>query len=112
MSTAFTAVTPAATALVCTGVAVAATGDTLNGNDVQNGASLIVTVGSTPTVVAFVDTGHTPAGTVAGTPANTTVAANTSKVFGKTQLAPYIDANGVVGVTYTSVTGATAMFIG
>lgn len=111
MATDYTCATPQATAVVCTGVAVAATGDRINGNDINNGAVLIVTVGGTPTTVGFVDPGHTPAGTVAGAVTGTVVAANTSKAFGRTQLAGYIDANGYVALTYTSITGATAMVV-
>jgi hypothetical protein len=113
MATAFTAATPGATAVLCTGVAVSATGDTLNGNDLLNGARLIVTCAATPSTVGFVDPGRTPAGTVAGTVTGTVVAANTSRAFGRTQLAGYIDPiTGLVGVTYTSVTNCTAMFVG
>jgi hypothetical protein len=111
MATDYTCVTPQGTALVCTGVPVAATGDRINGNDINNGAILIVTVAGTPTTVGFVDAGHTPAGTAAGSVTGTVVAANTSKAFGHVQLAGYIDATGFVGVTYTSVTGATAMVV-
>jgi hypothetical protein len=111
MATAFSAVTPGATALVCTGVQVTASADTINGNDVNNGGVFIVTVGNTPTDVSFTDPGHTPAGTAAGTPAATTVAANTSKAFGRLQLAGYINSSGLIGVNFTSTTGATAMFV-
>jgi len=110
--TAFTAVTPGAIALACTGVAVGATGDTLNGNDILAGGVFIVTVVATPTTVGFVDPGHTPAGTVAGSVTGTVVAANTSKAFGKTQLQGYINsATNLVGLTFTSTTDATAMFV-
>jgi hypothetical protein len=112
MATAYTCVTPAGTALLCTGVPVAATGDTISGNDILNGAVLIVTVASTPTTVGFVDPGHTPAGTTAGSVTGVVVAANTSKAFGRTQLQGYIDpATNTVGLTYTSVTNATAMVV-
>lgn len=112
MATAYVCKTPQGTPLACTGVAVAATGDTINGNDINNGAVLIVTVAATPTTVGFVDPGHTPAGTAAGSVTGTVVAANTSMAFGHTQLAGYIDpASGTVGVTYTSITNATAMVV-
>jgi hypothetical protein len=112
MPTAYTCVTPGATALLCTGVPVAATGDTINGNDVLNGAVLIVTAGGTPTNVTFVDPGHTPAGTTAGSVTPVTVAANTSKAFGRTQLAGYIDpvAN-TVSPLYSSITAITAQVV-
>lgn len=112
MATAYTCFTPAGTALVCTGVAVSATGDTISGNDINNGAVLIVTVAATPTTVGFVDPGHTPGGTAAGSVSGVVVAANTSKAFGKTQLAGYIDpVTNTIGLTYTSVTNATAMVV-
>lgn len=112
MATNYTCVTPQSTAQVCTGVAVAASGDTINGNDIANGAVLIVTAGGTPTTVGFVDPGHTPAGTAAGSVTGTVVAANTSKAFGSAQLKGYVDpvAN-TVGLTYTSATGITAMLV-
>lgn len=110
MATAYTCATPASTGALCTGVPVAATGDTISGNDVANGAVLIVTVGGTPTNVTFVDPGHTPAGTVAGTVTPVTVAANTSRSFGK--LSNYVDpVTNTVGVSYSSTTGATAMVV-
>lgn len=111
MATAYTCVTPVGTPLACTGVAVAATGDTISGNDINNGAILVVTAGGTPTTVGFVDPGHTPAGTVAGTVTGTLVAANTSMAFGRTKLAGYIDSNNTVTVTYTSITAVTAMVV-
>lgn len=112
MATAYTCFTPQGTALLCTGVAVAATGDTISGNDIVNGAVLIVTAAATPTTVGFVDPGHTPAGTVAGTVTGTVVAANTSKCFGRTQLAGYIDPTAnTVGLTYTAITNVTAMVV-
>jgi len=111
MSTAYTCVTPAATPLVCTGVAVAATGDTINGNDINNGAQLVVTCGSTPANVSFTDTGHTPAGTAAATPTAYTVSANTSKTFGSKFLAGYIDSNNTVTVAYSATTNVTAMVL-
>lgn len=110
--TAFVAVTPAATALLCTGVTAALTGDTLNGNDILAGAVMIVTCGATGTTVGFVDPGRTPAGTVAGTVVGTVVAANTSKAFGRTQLQGYIDpTTNLVGLTFTSVATTTVMFV-
>ena len=112
MATAYTCVTPGGTPLVCTGVAVAATGDTINGNDVNNGAILIVTAGGTPTNVSFVDPGHTPAGTGPATTTTYTVAANTSKAFGHLQLAGYIDpVAGTIGVIYSSITTITAIVV-
>ncbi len=91
---------------VCTGVAVALTGDTIDGSD-------IVTAGGTPTNVTFVDPGKTPAGTVAGTVTPQTVAANTSRGWGKTQLQGYIDpSTNKVGVVYSSITTITAMVVG
>jgi hypothetical protein len=112
MATAYTCVTPGVTPLVCTGVAVAVSGDTISGNDINNGAQLVVTVAATPTTVSFVDPGHTAAGTVAGAVATYTVAANTSKAFGSKLLAGYIDpVAGTVGVLYTSATNATAQVL-
>lgn len=111
MATAYVCKTPGATPVVCTGVGVAATGDTINGNDVNNGAQLVVTCGSTPADVSFTDPGHTPAGTAAGTPASYTVAANTSKTFGSTLLKGFIDSNNVVNPTYSATTNVTAMVL-
>ncbi len=112
MSTAYVCVTPTTTPALCTGVAVATSGDTISGNDVNNGAQLIVTVAATPTTVSFVDPGHTPAGTAAGTVATYTVAANTSKTFGSALLKGYIDPTAnTVGVAYTSATNCTAQVV-
>jgi hypothetical protein len=104
----YTCVFPAAGTL-CTGVAVSAS-DTISGNDVNAGAMLVVTVGGTPTNVTIVDPGRTPAGNT-GTQAAQTVAANTSRAWGPATLAKYIDSTGVVTVTYSSITGATAMLL-
>src|SRR2546430_203524 len=102
MATAYVCKTPQGTPLACTGVAVAATGDTINGNDINNGAVLMVPCAAPPATVGFVDPGHTPAGTAAGSVTGTVVGANTSMAFGHTQLAGYIDpATNTVGVTYT-----------
>jgi hypothetical protein len=112
MATAYTCITPGATPVVCTGVPVALTGDTINGNDINNGAILVVTCAATPTNVSFVDPGHTLAGTAAATPTTYTVAANTSKAFGHTQTAGYIDpASGAVGVIYSAITNVTAQVL-
>lgn len=112
MATAYVCVTPGATPLACTGVAVAATGDTISGNDIANGAQLVVTCGSTPANVSFTDPGHTPAGTAAGTPAATTVSANTSKTFGAKYLTGYIDpATNTVSVAYSATTNVTAQVL-
>lgn len=108
MATAYTCITPGATPLLCTGVAVAATGDTINGNDIANGAQLVVTCGSTPADVSFTDTGHTPAGTAAATPTAYTVAANTSKTFGSLFLKGYVDSSNVVTVAYSATTNVNA----
>jgi hypothetical protein len=98
---------------VCTPVAVAATGDTIDGSDIVNDAVFVVIAAGTPTNVAFVDPGHTPAGTAAGTVTPQTVAANTSRCWGKTQLQGYIDpTTNKVGVTYSSITAITALVVG
>ena len=112
MATAYVCVTPTTTPVVCTGVAVATSGDTISGNDVNAGAQLVVTVAATPTTVSFVDPGHTAAGTVAGSVATYVVAANTSKTFGSALLKGYIDpvAN-TVSPLYTSATNATAQVL-
>lgn len=113
MATNYVGVFPAATALVCTPVAVSLTGDTVDYSDIINGAVLIVTAGATPTNVTFVDPGRTPAGTVAGTVTAVTVAANTAKAFGKTQLQGYNDpVTNKVGVVYSALTNVTAMVVG
>ncbi len=113
MATNYVGVFPLATATVCTGVAVASTGDTVDGSDIVNGGVLIVTCGGTPTNVTFTDPGKTPAGTAAGTVAAVAVAANTSKAFGKTQLAGYIDpTTNKVTVAYSAITNVTAMVVG
>lgn len=113
MATNFAGVFPSATALVCTPVAVAATGDTVDGSDIINGAVFVVICGATGTNVTFVDPGKTPAGTAAGTVAAVAVTANTAKAFGKTQLQGYIDpATNKVGVNFSSTTTTTAMVVG
>lgn len=112
MATAYVCVTATTTPALCTGVPVATSGDTINGNDIANGAQLVVTVAATPTNVSFVDPGHTAAGTAAATPTTYTVAANTSKAFGSKQLTGYIDpATNTVGVVYSSATNATAQVL-
>lgn len=113
MATNYVGVFPTSVATLCTGVAVASTGDTVDGSDIVNGGVLIVTCGATGTNVTFVDPGKTPAGTVAGTVAAVAVAANTSKAFGKTQLQGYIDpSTNKVGVSYSSTATTTAMVVG
>lgn len=115
MATNYVGVFPAnfAAAQLCTAVAVAATGDTVDGSDIANGAVLIVTCGATPANVTFTDPGKTPAGTVAGTVTPVAVAANTSKAFGRTQLQGYIDpATNKVAVAYSAITNVTAMVVG
>lgn len=113
MATNYVGVFPGATATVCTPVATALTGDTVDGTDITNGAALVVTCGSTPCTVTFVDPGKTPAGTVAGTVTPVSVSANTAKAFGSTQLKGYIDpATNKVGVVYSAITNVTAMVIG
>lgn len=110
--TAFTAVNPQATALVCTGVNVTASSDTINGSDIINGGVFIVTCAATPTNVTFTDPGRTAAGTVAGTVTPVAVAANTSKAFGKNQLQGYIDpATNTVAAQFSATTNVTAMFV-
>jgi hypothetical protein len=113
MSTNYVGVFPGAVATLCTPVAVASTGDTVDGSDITNGAVLVVICGATGTNVTFIDPGKTPAGTGAGTVAAVAVAANTSKAFGKTQLQGYIDpSTNKVGVSYSSTTTTTAMVVG
>jgi hypothetical protein len=113
MATNFVGVFPAATALVCTPVAVSLTGDTVDGSDIINGAVLIVTCGATTTNVTFTDPGKTPAGTSAGTVAAVNVAANTAKAFGKTQMQGFIDpATNKVTVAFSAITNVTAMVVG
>lgn len=113
MATNYVGVFPAATATVCTPVAVALTGDTVDGSDIINGAVLIVTCGATPCTVTFTDPGRTPAGTVAGTVAAVSVSASTAKAFGKTQLQGFIDpSTNKVTVAYSAITNVTAMVVG
>jgi spore germination protein YaaH len=108
MPTQYTAVTGDPTGPLCTGVAVAS-GDTVNGNDVANGAVLVVTAAATPTNVTLVDAGHTPAGTAAAAQTPVTVAANTSRAFGK--LGNYVDSTNKVTVNYSATTNVTAMLL-
>jgi hypothetical protein len=113
MATNYVGVFPTSVATLCTGVAVASTGDTVDGSDIVNGGVLIVTCGATPTNVTFTDPGKTPAGTGAGSVTPVAVAANTSKAFGKTQLQGYIDpSTNKVGVSYSSTATTTAMVVG
>ena len=113
MATNYVGVFPGATALVCTPVAVASTGDTVAAADILNGALLIVTCGATPCDVTFTDPGKTPAGTAAGTVTPVTVAANTAKAFGKKQLEGYINpATDKVAVAYSATSNVTAMVVG
>lgn len=105
----YTAVTGDPTGPVCTGVAVSSS-DQISGNDIANGAVLIVTAGGTPTTFTFTDPGHTPAGTAAGSVSGVTVAANTSRAFGK--LANYVNsATNTATVNYSSTTSVTAMLV-
>lgn len=112
MSTNYVGVSPQATPLVCTGVAVAATGDTVDGADILNGAVFIVTCAATPCTVTFTDPGHTPAGTAAGSVSAVSVSANTSKAFGKTYMQGFIDpATSKATVAYSATTNITAMVV-
>jgi hypothetical protein len=103
MSTNYVGVFPTnyAASQVCTPVAVSASGDTIDGSDIVNGAVFVVTAGGTPTNVTFTDPGKTPAGTAAGAVTAVTVAANTSRCWGKAQLQGY-----------SSTTSVTAMVVG
>lgn len=98
---------------VSTPVAASLTGDTIDGSDIVNDCVFTVIAGGTPTNVAFVDPGKTPAGTVAGTVTPQTVAANTARSWGKTQLQGYIDpTTNKVGVTFSAVTNITVLVVG
>lgn len=112
MATNYTCITPTTTPLLVTPITPALTGDTVNGNDINNGAILLVIAGATPTNVSFVDPGHTPAGTAAATSTTYTVAANTTRAFGHLQMAGYIDpvAN-TVGLIYSSIATITAELV-
>jgi hypothetical protein len=113
MATNYVGVFPLATAQLCTPVAVASTGDTIDGSDIVNGAVFIVNCGGTATNVTFTDPGKTPAGTVAGSVTPVAVAANTSRAFGKTQLAGFIDpTTNKVTVAYSAITNVTAQVVG
>lgn len=113
MATNYVGVFPLATPQLCTPIPVAATGDTIDGTDIINGAVFIVNCAATPTSVTFVDPGKTPAGTVAGTVTPAAVAANTSRAFGKTQLQGYIDpTTNKVAVAYSAITSVTAQVVG
>lgn len=113
MATDYVGVFPGAVATLCTGVAVASTGDRVDGADIINGGVLVVTCAATPCNVTFTDPGKTPAGTGPGTVTPVAVAANTSKAFGKTQLQGYIDpATNKVTVAYSAITNVTAMVVG
>jgi hypothetical protein len=83
-----------------------ANGDTINGNDVANGAILEVKNGSGGSInVTFVDPGHTAAGNT-GTQAPVAVAAGATKRFKPS--AAFVDpvAN-VVTVNYSAITTVT-----
>lgn len=106
----YTCVTPAAGTL-CTGVAVSSA-DTVNANDINNGAILIVTTAATPTNVTPTDPGKTPAGTVAGSVTAVTVAANTSRAWGPNVLKNFIDpVTNLVTINYSATTNVTAMLV-
>ncbi|MGI5247774.1 hypothetical protein [Dactylosporangium sp. CA-139066] len=101
-----------AVSVVSTPVSVAS-GDRIDGADIENGAVFTVFAGNTPTNVTFVDPGKTPAGTAAGTVTPVTVAANTSRSWGRTALKGYVDAtSGKVVVNYSSTTTITAQVVG
>ncbi len=112
MSTNYVGINPQATPTVCTGVAVASTGDTVDGSDIINGAVFIVTCAATPCTVTFTDPGRTPAGTAAGSVTAVSVSANTSKAFGKTYMQGFIDpTTNKATVAYSATSGITAMVV-
>jgi hypothetical protein len=112
MSTNYAGVNPQATAATVTPVSVSASGDTVDGSDILNGAVLVVQTTSTGCNLTFVDPGKTPAGTAAGTVTPIAIATNTTKVFGKTQMQGYIDpSSNKVGVNFSATTGITAFVV-
>ncbi|GAA0719877.1 hypothetical protein Drose_06170 [Dactylosporangium roseum] len=101
-----------AVSLVSTPVSVAS-GDRIDGADIENGGVFTVFAAGTPTDVTFVDPGKTPAGTPAGTVPPVTVAANTSRSWGRTALKGYINqASNKVVVNYSAPAGVTAQVVG
>jgi hypothetical protein len=105
---ALTAITGDRNGEVCTPVALGST-NTINANDANAGAVLVVSVGGTPTNLTWTDAGRTPGGTSAGSVTAVTVAANTSVVFA--DYAAYADATSTITFALSSTTGATGMLI-
>jgi hypothetical protein len=93
-----------------TPVAVAAS-DTINGNDVANGAILTVICAGTSDNVTIVDPLRTPAGNT-GTQAAQTIAINTSRSWSPAVLKNFIDpATNLVTVQHSATTNVTCLLI-
>jgi hypothetical protein len=112
MATDYTSYNPQGTAVTVVPVAVAATGDTVDGSAIINGAILVVQTGGTSTNLTFVDPGVTPAGTAAGTVTPVAIGTNVTKAFGKTQMQGYInESTNKVGLAFSAVTDVKAFVV-
>lgn len=112
MATDYPSYNPQATAVTVIPTAVSATGDTVDGSAILNGAILVVQTAGTSTNLTFIDPGLTPAGTAAGTVTAVAIGTNTTKTFGKTQMQGYLNTTtNKVGLSFSAVTNVTAFVI-
>lgn len=112
MATNYVGANPQSTAVTVTPIAVSATGDTVDGSEILNGAVLVVQTVGTATNLTFVDPGVTPAGTAAGTVTPIAIGTNTTKVFGQKQLQGYINSStNKVGLAFSATAAVTAFVV-
>jgi hypothetical protein len=112
MATDYTSYNPTTAGVTVVPVAVSATGDTVDGSAIVNGAILVIQTAGTGANLTFVDPGVTPAGTAAGTVTPIAIGTNTTKAFGKAQLQGYINAStNKVGLAFSAVTNITAFVV-
>lgn len=112
MSTNYVGAQPTTTAVTVVPVAVSATGDTVDGADILNGAILVIQTGGTGCNATFTDPGKTPAGTSAGSVTPIAVATNTTKVIGSAYMKGFIDpSTGKATVAFSATSGITAFVV-
>src|SRR5689334_244127 len=112
MATNYVGANPQSTAVTVTPVAVASSGDTVDGSEILNGAVLVIQTQGTATNLTFTDPGKTPAGTAAGSVTPIAIGTNTTKVFGKAQLQGYTDpTTNKVGLNFSATTNVTAFVV-
>lgn len=104
-----TCITPAA-GTTTVPVPVSST-DTISGNDVNNGAILIVLTAGTGDNVTITDPGRTPAGNT-GTQAAASIGTNSGKSWGPGTLRNFIDpVTNLVTVNHSATTNVTCLLV-